>query len=186
MRCFIGIEVPTEIKRRLSDTVQRLSDVVGPSYRCIPEENFHITVKFLGDVEPPVLRLLTESLGQRAQRAKVLDFTIDTLSAFPSAASSRVIWAGGEPTTGLLELAQEVEQAAVDLGLPEETRPFTPHITLLKLRNRQKPASMHEMTTDETLFTPSLIPIRRLCLYASEPIGYSVSYRVLEAFPFRS
>lgn len=186
MRCFIGIEIPTEIKRRLSDTAQRIGNVVGPRYRSIPEENFHITVKFLGDVEPPALRLLTESLGQRAQRAKAVDFTIDTLSAFPSAASSRVIWAGGAPTIDLLELVQEVEQAAVDFGLPAETRPFTPHITLLKLRNRQKPASMQEMTTDETLLTPSLIPIRRLCLYASEPIGDSVSYRVLEAFPFIS
>jgi 2'-5' RNA ligase len=186
MRCFIGIEIPRDIKRSLSDTAERLSNILGPRYRRIPEENFHITVKFLGDIELPVLRLLTESLGQRVQRAKALDFTIDTLSGFPSAASSRVIWAGGETTTGLLELVHEVERAAVDLGLPEETRPFTPHITLLKLRNRQKPASMHEMKIDGALLTPSLIPIRRLCLYASEPIGDSVSYRVVEAFPFIS
>ena len=143
-------------------------------------------MKFLGDIESPIVGVFAASLGDIARRAKALHLTIDTLSAFPSADSSRVIWAGGEPTTGLLELAQEVEQAAVDLGLPEETRPFIPHITLLKLRNRQKPASMQEMKIDETLFTPSLIPICRLCLYASEPTGDLVSYRVLEAFPFIS
>lgn len=186
MRCFVGIEIPRDVKGSLAKTAQGIRDVVGPGYRCVAEENFHITLKFLGDIQLPLVAPLTESLREVVQRPQPLDFSIDTLSAFPSAEFSRIIWAGGKPTTGLLELAYEVDRVAVDLGLPEETRPFTPHITLLKLRNRQKPASMQEMKIDETLFTPSLIPIRRLCLYASESAGDSVSYRDLEAFPFIS
>lgn len=187
MRCFIGIEIPTEVKGSLAKTAQGIRDVVGPGYRCVPEENFHITLKFLGDIEPPLLGLLRESLREVAQRSQhqesqPIDFTIDTLSAFPSSELARVIWAGGKPTTGLLKLAREVELVAVKYGFPEETRSFTPHVTLLKLSNRQQAVSICDRVTDPFLLSRSRIPVQQVCLFTSMTKGGSVHYKVLEAF----
>jgi 2'-5' RNA ligase len=105
-------------------------------------ENFHVTLKFLGEIDEarvaPVIEAFTAAVARHAP------FTIDVggLGAFPSATRARVLWAGiGAGAGALGALAATVETALAAIGFPREERAFSPHITLGRVRDpRRLPA----------------------------------------------
>jgi len=127
MRLFIAIELPDEIKRQLEGM---RTDI--PGSRWVPMEQIHLTLAFLGDVDDATLERLTRTLA--AIRSPGFSLRFSGVGCFPDRRRPRVLWAGLEPEPLLNGLAAAVREAVLACDIPLEERPFSPHITLARLR----------------------------------------------------
>ena len=106
----------------------------------VAPENLHITLKFLGGVEEARLGKVVAAL-EPAATGSAFDVAVRGLGAFPTPTRPRVIWAGTAPAGAFVALGQTVDRAMAALGFPPETRPFSPHVTLGRVREpRRDPA----------------------------------------------
>ena len=97
--------------------------------------NLHLTVKFLGNVAPERIDAVVAVLTDAVAGLGVFDAAIRGLGAFPSLARPRVIWAGVTVGTGaMVEVARRVDEALAAVGFSREARPFSPHVTLGRVR----------------------------------------------------
>lgn len=126
-RLFIGLEVPDDIGQRLSFLRGGL-----PGARWVDPENYHVTLRFLGDIDDRTANEVELMLG--GIRQNDVEITLDGLDAF-GGDRPRSVFARVRPSLGLTELQGEVERLARRAGLPAESRKFTPHITLARMRD---------------------------------------------------
>ncbi|GBD50578.1 RNA 2',3'-cyclic phosphodiesterase [Methylopila sp. Yamaguchi] len=126
-RLFTAIEVPEDIGLALSGYRGGLSGA-----RWIDVENYHVTLRFLGDVDEGVAQEAAYLLG--AIRRPPFDVAIEGLDAF-GGARPRALIAKVAPSPAILELQAEHERLMRRAGLPAESRKFTPHVTLARLRD---------------------------------------------------
>lgn len=111
----------------------------------VAPENFHVTVKFLGNVDEARVQSVIDALHTAARRHAPLDLEIGGLGAFPSATRARVLWAGlivGAAPLGAV--AASVDDELAPLGFPREDRPFSPHITLARVREPRRAPELAE------------------------------------------
>lgn len=128
MRLFIAIELPDDIKRLLN----RLRCLVTGA-RWVPVEQVHLTLAFLGEVEDGTLKLLTNELA--TIHVPCFDIRFGGTGCFPNRGQPHVLWVGLEPEPLLSSLATQVRTSVVACGIPLEERPFSPHITLARLKS---------------------------------------------------
>ena len=125
MRLFIAIELPADLKRALG----RLR-VEIPGARWVPAEQIHLTLAFLGEVEDAALGRLVEELSRIQASGFELCFT--GTGCFPGRRRPRVLWVGLKPQAHLIDLESRVRAVVLASGIPQEERPFSPHITLAR------------------------------------------------------
>ena len=144
-RLFAALPLPESLRRELfaaSGAIARL--LPASAFRRVPPDNLHLTLRFFGSESGPVERgRIAARLRERLETSRPGPLTLKAaeVSAFGSLRRARIVWVGlaeegvpeGEPGR-LLPLQREVEAVARDLGLPPETRPFVPHVTLGRLR----------------------------------------------------
>lgn len=127
MRIFIGIALDPEIRARIE---RFLNGVEGfaPEARWVRPESLHITLKFIGEQSPERVEAITE----RLRRIESGTFEIRTAGYgfFPTAKAPRVFWIGIQGQ--LSALAESIDMATAELGIPREDRPFSPHLTLAR------------------------------------------------------
>ena len=126
-RLFAGLEVPDEISQTLSLLRGGL-----PGARWIEPEDYHVTLRFIGDIDPSSANEIA-SLLLRINR-KPFEVTVQGLASF-GGKKPRAVVASVLPTRPLLELQAELERIMRRLGVGPDTRKFTPHITLARLRD---------------------------------------------------
>jgi 2'-5' RNA ligase len=135
LRLFIAVEIPHEIRQAIYDKATVvLQRTVGPLVRFVPPGNMHLTLKFLGDVSPSSVDMLTQMLRAEADSVHSFDMRISGLGSFPSLRRARVIYIGIQAPAGLEALHRGVESASRRLGYESEERPFSPHLTLGRVR----------------------------------------------------
>jgi 2'-5' RNA ligase len=131
-RGFVALPLPTAVREGAAGIVERLR---CDDLRWTATENFHLTLKFLGEVPPARLTALTVALGRAAAEAAPFDFALRGLGAFPRPERPQVIWIGvAEGETAMAALAARVEAACAAVGFPAEERPFRAHLTLGRTR----------------------------------------------------
>lgn len=125
-RLFIAIRPPEEVRDRLVDAMEGIEGA-----RWVDEENLHLTLRFVGEVERPAANDLAAALG-RIQWPR-FPLRIEGVGHFTRKGHAKALWAR-VPASGRLEgLRQKVEAACEAAGLGRETRRFTPHVTLARL-----------------------------------------------------
>src|SRR3954463_4949625 len=128
-RLFVAIRPPEPIRDLLIDAMDDSAD-----FRWQDDEQLHLTLRFIGEVDRPVAEDLAEALGRiSAERFPV---RIKGVGRFEQR-NSGALWAGVEPKAPLAALAAKVERACVAVGLDPERRAFHPHITLARWRGRR-------------------------------------------------
>ena len=125
-RLFTALELPTEIRQSLAMLRGGL-----PGARWIGPENYHITLRFIGDVDDAVARDVAETLDHINRRG--FELRIDGLSAF-GGRKPRAVIATVPPLPALIELQAEHERRLRRVGIEPDGRKFTPHVTLARLR----------------------------------------------------
>jgi 2'-5' RNA ligase len=135
LRTFIALEFSTSTRQQLGTLIQQLSKTSPPrTVKWVSAEALHLTLKFLGDTtERAVPKIVTALEGLHFE-----PFTLTTshLGCFPNSKQPRVIWLGfdSESAAHLKKLNAAVEAAIAPLGFPTEARPFSPHLTLGRVR----------------------------------------------------
>jgi len=134
MRLFTAIDLPHDVREALHSFVRRLRPFAKLSWS--PAENLHITTKFIGEWPESRLDEMKDSLASVRNPSVVapIEITVRGIGWFPDARRPRVLWAGIEAGEPLQTLARQTEQAVAALGVPVETRPYSPHLTLARIR----------------------------------------------------
>lgn len=145
IRTFVAIELDAPLRKALAqaqaDLRNRLQKAIGPDVRIqwVRPESVHLTLKFLGDIPEERVPEIVAALA-RVTEACVRD-TVDVggLGAFPDARMPRVLWVGlSGQVEGVARLAADVERALVALGFAPEPKPFNPHLTLARIKERSR------------------------------------------------
>jgi len=137
IRSFIAVEIDSKTIQNISDAIDQLKARV-PGVRWAPVNNLHVTLKFLGDIEEARVDPIARALREHLQPFSRFIINAKGLGVFPDLRRPRVLWVGLE-STRLAGLASLVEQSLEPLGLLPEKRPFQPHLTIGRWREREKP-----------------------------------------------
>ena len=148
--------------------------------RWLWPENFHITLRFLGDVNRHVANDFCERVAQI--EIEPFDLTIKGVGYFGSK-RAHSLWAGVEKNKALIELHHLHERAAMEAGLEHEPRKFIPHITLARL-SRTRPSTIAPFLADFADFELPPLRINQVNLYSAKPSTGGGPYVIEEVFPF--
>jgi 2'-5' RNA ligase len=134
LRVFIAVETPLPIRQAIFVQTESLRGALGGLVRWAPVENMHLTLKFIGDVSPANVELLSQMLTAETMGCAPFRMQIGGLGSFPTSRRARVIWVGIQAPAALASLQRGIESAAARLGYESETRPFSPHLTIGRVR----------------------------------------------------
>jgi RNA 2',3'-cyclic 3'-phosphodiesterase len=139
IRTFICFELPENIKAALAQVQDRLRPLGhGVSWSRI--DGIHLTLKFLGDVDESHIDAVAAAVKRVCAGQAPLEMALAGAGAFPNLKRPRVYWAGiGESSGRLLILQKKIDEALAELGFPKETRPFSPHLTLGRVKFLDQP-----------------------------------------------
>jgi RNA 2',3'-cyclic 3'-phosphodiesterase len=174
-RLFTGIEIPPEITLALSQFRGGL-----PGARWVDPENYHLTLRFIGDIDDRMADDVTSILGETRARHP-LSITIDGLDSF-GGGKPRAVFARTSGNGELNALQAEQERLLRQVGLPPETRKFTPHVTLARLKNAS-PIDVADYIAIRGHFPKLAFTAERFVLYSSRASVGGGPYVVEAAYP---
>jgi 2'-5' RNA ligase len=139
VRVFVALDLPAHAKEALRETVRELAAALPAGIRWVNPSGIHLTLKFLGDVDTGRVDDLLTAMGKASSSFELSSFPLrlSGLGVFPSAREPRVLWAGVNGDLAALRRLQAlVDDALSELGFDKEQRPFRPHLTLGRVRDR--------------------------------------------------
>jgi len=168
-RVFIAIELPSVVRKSLSDHIHGLRKALPDVHASWSrEENLHLTLKFLGNTPVTKIEALSQVPYNAAVRFSPFDLIVGRCGAFPPRGQPRVLWIGiDHPSGKLAELHRSLEDECTKAGFAREERPFHPHLTIARLRKPQgsrQIARLHE----EMGFTNQRVSVSEMVLFRSE------------------
>lgn len=173
-RLFAGLEIPAEIRESLARLRAPL-----PGAKWIEPSDFHITLRFAGDVSNPVAAEFLENLG--GVDVPVFDMRLTGLGVF-GGAEPRSLWAGVETASAFDALARAVERAARGAGLSPAKQGVKPHVTLARLRH-SSPEAIARFLERGARFRSAAFAVERFALFSSKPLTGGGPYVIEAAYP---
>lgn len=183
MRLFTAIDLPADVLLRL----ERLLTALRPEalIKWSPLDNLHITTKFIGEWPEERMDELHAALTSVAPRDP-FPVELKELGWFPNERSPRVLWAGVHGGSALLDLAQRTDERLAQLGIMPEERPFSPHLTLARIKNTV-PLGRLKQRVREMQATPlGTFAVSYFSLYRSEPGSNASIYHKLRDYRLAS
>jgi 2'-5' RNA ligase len=173
-RLFTGIELPSEIAELLSMLRGGL-----PGARWIDPENYHVTLRFIGDVDDPLAQEVASMLGR--VRRQAFELRVEDLKSF-GGRKPRAIVATLGPEQALIELQAEHERLMQRVGLEPEGRKYIPHVTLARLRDSSSRQVANYLSLRAPWRSPSF-KVSRFVLFSSRSSVGGGPYVVEAAYP---
>jgi|CXWJ01.1.fsa_nt_gi 2'-5' RNA ligase len=157
LRAFTAIEIPRAIQLAIWQATSPLRNELGSRIRWTPPENIHLTLKFLGDISPASVDDLARALRAAVETIPAFDIQVGGFGSFPNFKRASILWVGTQPPTEVDALYREVESACGRLGFAPESRGFSPHLTIARVKadgsaaDRNKILRLLESTTIDVL-----------------------------------
>jgi 2'-5' RNA ligase len=137
LRTFIAIDVPPAV----FDTITRIQNrfkSLGLHASWVKPGNIHLTLKFLGDTDPGRIPGIQNQLTQTLAPFAPFRLSLESAGVFPNTKNPRILWVGLKDEEGTLETLQAgIDKALECVGFPMEQRPFSPHLTLARIKSPQ-------------------------------------------------
>jgi 2'-5' RNA ligase len=183
IRTFVAIDLPVALVRQVAELQRQLRDrarEAGVRIGWVPPPNMHLTLKFLGNIQPETVPAISDKLRELLAPVAPIKLAVEGLGAFPDAGRPRVLWAGlsGE-LEALSTLAEGVDRTLEALGFNKESRPFHAHVTLGRVKGG--PAGQLLVGLEDP--RPGQFTVREVVLYQSELQRQGASYTPLARFP---
>lgn len=173
-RLFTGLEIPREV----ADSLALLRGGL-PGARWVDPENYHLTLRFIGDVDDRIAHEIGELLGRVRRRG--FEIALNGLDQF-GGRKPRAVFAAANASPALLELQAEHERLLQRMGLPPESRKYTPHVTLARLRDAST-REVAEYLASYGYFRSPAFAIPRFVLFSSRASTGGGPYVVEAAYP---
>ncbi|MFO7675282.1 MAG: RNA 2',3'-cyclic phosphodiesterase [bacterium] len=178
MRCFVAVETSPEVRRDIGRLQQELR-ACAPGVRWVRPEAMHLTLAFLGEVDADFVAAARGPLAAACAGHAAFAARPAGLGAFGSPRRARVLWVGMDRGRDeLVRLARSVNDALRAVGFRPEARPFSPHLTLGRLR---EPADLSAATARE--YAAREFAVERVVLFESELRPEGPRYSALAEFP---
>jgi 2'-5' RNA ligase len=174
LRLFVGIEFPPELKLHLS-----MLETVIPGARWVDPGNFHLTLRFIGEVDEGVAADIDEALVRL--RARRFTLQLAGTGVF-GGGKPRQLWVGVERDPELVALRDKIEKALIRIGLEPEQRKFAPHVTLARLREPVLD-NLSEFLAANAQFRAAPLPVEQFSLIASFPTKAGSIYEDQADYP---
>lgn len=182
MRAFIALPIPDVVGAYIKATQDRLNPMVD-GIRWVPLANVHLTLKFLGSIDPAMVPVIASRLDRMACLTQAFFLRIQDVGAFPNKRRARVLWVGLQGDLPRLKsLQKSIEDALEPLGFEREKRPFRAHLTIGRTRGKGPGCMLRELPTSKQAW-PEPFNVNEVHLYRSllKPMG--AQYRLLHAVP---
>ncbi|MBI5074138.1 MAG: RNA 2',3'-cyclic phosphodiesterase [Nitrospirae bacterium] len=134
IRCFVAVNLPDRIRRSLADLIAGLRKT-GADVAWVQAERIHLTLKFLGNTDSAMIPEITERLSKKLSHYNAFYIKIGGVGCFPSEKRPRVFWVGIEHSAVLNSIRKDMDAEFAQLGFAPEERPFSPHLTIGRVRS---------------------------------------------------
>jgi len=175
-RLFVAIRPPEDVRDLLIDAMDD-----SPALRWVGEDQLHLTLRFIGEVERPVANDIGSALA--AIRSPAFDLRIHGVGKFDRR-NGGALWAGVEPREPVAALAAKVERAIQQVGLEPERRAFMPHITLARWNRRNADAVNAFLRRNSALASEPFV-VNSFILYESRLSRHGAHYEEIANYPLR-
>ena len=137
IRSFIAVELPGELRSGLSQLQAQLRSGSWPGVKWVDPHGVHLTLKFLGNIAAARVGEIAGVMAEATEGIPPFNLEVRGLGVFPNLRRVQVVWVGvGGNMDRLKQLQHGIESRLVPLGFAAESRAFTPHLTLARLRDR--------------------------------------------------
>ncbi|GAB4184845.1 MAG: RNA 2',3'-cyclic phosphodiesterase [Calditrichia bacterium] len=164
-RCFIAIDLPSQIKKAIDAYMLPLKQFREP-IRFVKADSLHLTLKFLGEQPEDLVEQIGDKLMDIVTDFQQFSLTLRGKGAFPSVRHPKVLWLGIEADDTLFHLVKKIDQELSLLGIPKETRPFKPHLTIGRVKGKLTPDFLrffeHSSFREETMSVDSIILMKSI------------------------
>jgi len=148
IRSFIAIELPEGVRAGLRKIQADLKSPGHNFVKWVSPESIHLTLKFLGNISPQKVADISKVIEDASVGVSPFNLTVSGVGAFPNLRRPRVLWVGVDGELDkLVALQQRIDSGLGSLGFAPEARPFTPHLTLARLREGTSPDNLREFGT---------------------------------------
>ncbi|MEO8546856.1 MAG: RNA 2',3'-cyclic phosphodiesterase [Sphingomicrobium sp.] len=173
-RLFVAIRPPEAIRDRLIDAMPD-----SPELRWVGDEQLHLTLRFIGEVERPLADDIALALSR--VRSEPFELSVAGVGLFEQR-SRGALWAGVQPKEPVVTLAAKAERACVAAGLEPERRAFHPHITLARWKRHSAAAAEAFLDRNRALASPPF-GVDRFILYESHLSRHGPHYEAVADYP---
>ncbi len=184
MRTFIAVNVPPAVL----DTITRIQNrfkSLGLHASWVKPGNIHLTLKFLGDTDPDRISGIQNKLTETLTPCERFRLSLSSVGVFPGTQNPRVLWVGLKDDDGTLKTLQAtIEKTLESVGFPIEQRPFSPHLTLARIKSpRGKKELKNELdAVNQQGIDPHPFDVGEIHLYESQLTPKGSIYTVLANF----
>lgn len=185
-RTFIALEMNESLQRHLGEVIRQVAQVL-PDVRWVDPRGIHLTLAFLGELDDAQLQAAMLAAENAAKQCQSFSFSLNRLGIFGSPRSPRVIWMGiDEPSGGLNRLHSILNQELAQRGFAIDTRPFSPHLTLARIKiplRAQEQQRLQQLlaSKQQGIISTEQYPVQHIEVIKSELSRNGAHYTVLKA-----
>lgn len=176
-RLFVALELPPPVIEALGSLCEGV-----PSARWSSDDQFHLTLRFIGEVDRVAFDDIAHELSNI--EADAFELALAGVGHYPPRGAPRVLWAGVRSNVALMALQSRIESAVVRAGQPPETRKFSAHVTLARLRNAPL-ERVSAFLMRHGLFATEPFEVTAFHLYSSRMTPSGSHYEIEASFPLR-
>ena len=173
-RLFVAIRPPEEVRDLLIDAMDD-----SPALRWVGDDQLHLTLRFMGEVERPIANDIAAALERLASPA--FELRVMGVGKFEKR-NGGALWAGVQPRESVAGLAAKIERAIQQVGLEPERRAFSPHITLARWNRRNAEAVDAFLQRNSDLRSEAFV-VDRFILFESKLSRHGAHYEEVATFP---
>ena len=190
VRAFLAIELPDEVTAALASVTEAVGSAGVKGVRIVRPQDVHLTLKFLGNVPSSEIDAIVAAVTPVAEAQRAFTVELGGTGAFPRNGRPRVLWVGvGGDLTALRQLQEGIESALEPLGYESESREFSPHLTVARIRDGTPPAdgrrAVEAASSADRLASGARIDVRSVSLIRSILLPEGARYERLARIPLR-
>jgi 2'-5' RNA ligase len=185
IRSFIAIEIPSPLKARMEE-IQRQLRRTDADVKWVRPEAIHLTLKFLGSIRQEDVERISQALAPVLADGESFEVRVLGMGCFPNPRNPRVVWLGvDQGKDALASLQRAIEQKMAELSFPPEDRPFSPHLTLGRVRSPRGRAGLAQALEKHQGVEIGTFQAQEVILFRSELRPSGAVYTKLGEFPLQ-
>lgn len=174
---FIALDLPLEVR----DELMLIAAGVPGAY-WVDEEQLHLTLRYVGEIDGLLLRSLQGAL-ERIE-APSFELQLQGVGFFPPRGEPETLWVGADKSQPLMDLRQRIDSLATRLGVPADRRRYIPHVTLARLHDAPD-SRLARFAMEQALFKSTPFSPVSFSLYASRRMPTGAEYQRIAAYVLR-